>query len=117
MMTKKPNPPAPPAVAERPAPKVHFDWQDWLPYVAHADSSEAEKRELIETLWTIVISFVDLGWEVSEDSAIGGDKESCGQNIDLTAALRAAVLNSQISSSQDSTRRQIPRDDETEDAA
>ncbi|MFK7944157.1 MAG: hypothetical protein AB8B85_14765, partial [Paracoccaceae bacterium] len=90
--------------------------RDWLPYVAASGASEAEKRELIETLWTIVMSFVDLGCEVSEGSAIGGDKESCGQNIDLTAALRAAVLNSQISSSQDS-RRQVPHDDGTEDAA
>ena len=66
------------------SPTVAFDWQDWLPYIADSDLSDDQKRELIETLWSIVIAFVDLGFEVGPPA----DK-TCGQSFDLAAALRS----------------------------
>ena len=69
-------------------PTVHFEWRDWLPYTETSDLTEAQKKELIETLWSIIMAFVDLGWEV------GSQHNTCGQHLDLTAAMRAAVLNS-----------------------
>ena len=71
--------------------QLRFDWQDWLPYL-EGESPESDKRALIEALWSIVTAFVDLGWEVT-GSATGA--ETCGQPIDLKAALQAAVVNSQ----------------------
>mmetsp|Transcript_23905 Transcript_23905/g.43460 ORF Transcript_23905/g.43460 Transcript_23905/m.43460 type:complete len:91 (-) Transcript_23905:1631-1903(-) len=73
----------------RPMPSVQFDWQDWLPYMEDTDLTDAQKREMIETLWSIVLAFVDLGWDVTDSP-----KETCGQVLDLQAALEAAVLNS-----------------------
>lgn len=72
--------------------KVVFDWESWLPYLEDSEASDADKRLLIETLWRIVLTFVDLGWEVHSP----GDQraESCGQEIDLTAELRKAVIQS-----------------------
>lgn len=64
------------------------DWQDWLSYLEEVDATDAEKRKLIETLWAIVVAFVDLGWDVE------AAPETCGQSLDLKAALTAAVLNS-----------------------
>ena len=57
---------------------LHFDWQDWLPFIEGSDLSESQKQELIETLWQIVIAFVDLGWHVGN---AGGNacENSCGQ--------------------------------------
>ena len=55
-----------------------------------------QKREMIEALWSIVIAFVDLQWEITDAS-----KETCGQTLDLRAALEAAVLNSETSSKPD----------------
>jgi hypothetical protein len=83
-------------------PVLHFDWRDWLPYFEDENVSEAQKRVLIETLWSIVISFVDLGWSIAPTSgadAVGktGDgrpAQNCGQSFDLKAALEAAVLQS-----------------------
>lgn len=75
--------PLPPA-----APSLRFDWQDWLPYLEDADMSLDQKQSLIETLWSIVAAFVDLGWQVKPAAEI------CGQTIDLKAALEAAVLRS-----------------------
>lgn len=82
------NTPQPPPKTPK-APSVHLNWQDWLPHLEDVDATDAEKRQLIETLWSIVIAFVDLGWDVAQSP------KTCGENLDLTAALQAAVLYSQ----------------------
>lgn len=81
--TQPPNEPSP-----NPPPQVAFDWQDFLPYLAEADLTEDQKRAFIETMWGIVLAFVDLGYEVRSP------RETCGQALDLRAALQAAVLGS-----------------------
>ena len=70
-------------------PKLIFNWEDWIPYLEEMELTEAQQRQFIETFWQIVVIFVDLGWE------IGPDPEICGQNLDLAAALKAAVLQSE----------------------
>lgn len=77
------TPPTPP-----PKPSLHLNWQDWLPYLEEVEASEAEKRELIETLWSIMIAFVDLGWDIHDP------EKTSGKDLDLTAALQTAVLDS-----------------------
>lgn len=71
-----------------PKPSVQLNWQDWLPYLEDSAASQAEKQQLIETVWSIALAFVDLGWDIDTR------EESSGQSFDLTAALRAAVLYS-----------------------
>ena len=83
-----PKPTPPPALAR---PSLHLNWEDWLPYLDDPNATEAEKRRLIEALWSIVIAFVDLGWEVASGTAA---QETIGQVLDLRTALEAAVLNS-----------------------
>jgi len=70
------------------APALRFDWRDWLPYVENEDIPEDQKRALIESLWSIVVAFVDYGWSVKEEVA------PTDNAIDLKAALEAAVLES-----------------------
>lgn len=74
---------------ENSKPQVGFDWRDWLPYLAEADMPEADKQASIEALWSIVIAFVDLGFEVKSHA------DTCGEAIDLKAALAAAVVSSE----------------------
>jgi len=69
-------------------PAIHFDWRDWEQYIEDADASDEEKRKLIETLFVIVLGFVDLGF------GLNPEQEICGEDIDLTAVLQAAVLGS-----------------------
>lgn len=71
----------------KPTPSVRFDWRDWEPYLEDIDVPENQKQELIETLWGIVLSFIDLGYEVSEN------KSACGQQVDLKSVLESAVLD------------------------
>ena len=93
MQNPNPVPPTPPEREPDARPTVQFDWRDWLPYLAASDAPEDQKRELIETLWTIVLTFVDLGWDV--EAASEASEKICGQNIDLTAALMSAVVQSE----------------------
>lgn len=82
-------PKAPPTPAHKFArPKLRFDWMEWLPYLEDSNIPDAQKRKWIETLWSIVIAFVDLGYDIKTDA------ETCGNVIDLKAALQAAVVNS-----------------------
>ena len=65
------------------APALRFDWTDWLPYLEDQDIPEEQKRELIETLWSIVVAFVDLGWQLNPKP------EFSGGALDLRAILTA----------------------------
>ncbi len=66
-----------------PVPALRFDWNDWLPYLEDEDIPEEHKRALIESLWSIVVAFVDLGWQLNPRPEI------CGNEIDLKAILSA----------------------------
>ncbi len=80
-------PQMPPSQIKRPA--LIFDWRDWLPYFEHSDAPLEQKRIWIETMHSIVLSFVDLGFEIKSTSEI------CGEEINLKAVLEQAVLNSE----------------------
>ncbi|MEM1277736.1 MAG: hypothetical protein AAGH74_14520, partial [Pseudomonadota bacterium] len=67
---------------------------DRLPFLEAWEAPEARKREMIETLWVIVKTFADLGWEITEEASTNPE-ETCGQVLDLRAALMAAVLRSE----------------------
>ena len=53
-------------------PALVIDWELFGQYLADSDLAEADKRQLIETLWSIMVSFVDLGFRLSPVA------ESCG---------------------------------------
>jgi len=99
-MPKTPPPPPADPTSVTP-PKMHLNWQDWLPLLEDEDIPEAEKRQLIETLWNIVVGFVDLGWGLNSGPEI--DKEICGSDIDLTHVLNAAVLHSETQTETEET--------------
>ena len=42
-----------------------FDVSKYMPFVEGSELSDAEAKELLESLWAIVVGFVDLGFEVS----------------------------------------------------
>ena len=75
-------------------PTLHLDVEEWLPYLDDPDATYDEKIALIETLWGIVLSFVDIGWTIGTEHGRGSnlppDTSAC--SIDLTRALRAAVV-------------------------
>mmetsp|Transcript_28492 Transcript_28492/g.53424 ORF Transcript_28492/g.53424 Transcript_28492/m.53424 type:complete len:94 (+) Transcript_28492:95-376(+) len=57
-------------------PSLSIDWDAYLPFLEDDDIAENDKRALIEALWSIVTSFVDLGFEVSSPSKPCGKQQS-----------------------------------------
>ncbi|MCF6200383.1 MAG: hypothetical protein L3J67_13540 [Hyphomicrobiaceae bacterium] len=73
-------------------PNLTIDWELYGAYLEDSDLTEAEKREFIETLWSIVVSFVDLGF------GIHPLQQACEEDQDLAefiAAETRSVVNSQ----------------------
>lgn len=66
-------------------PAIRLDMEAFLPYLEGSDLSEAQKREFVETLWSIVVSFVDLGF------ALNPTQQVCGETLDLNAVLMACA--------------------------
>jgi hypothetical protein len=72
------TPPAPPTLA--------IDWDLYGQYLDASDLSDADKRAFIETLWSIVVSFVDLGF------GLHPTQQTCGQaDRDGIADLRDVI--------------------------
>ena len=67
-------------------PRLNIDWDAYLPFFEDQDIPEAQKRELIEALWAIMVSFVDLGF------GIHPVQQACGQDISLAELPAADVL-------------------------
>lgn len=72
-------------------PALTIDWELYGKYLDESDLSDADKQAFIETLWSIVVSFVDLGFGVHPVQHV------CGQEDDLheliTANAEAVVIS------------------------
>lgn len=55
-------------------PALVFNGADYQRFVCDGDLTEAQQRELLETLWTIVVNFVDLGFRIHPIQQVGNDK-------------------------------------------
>lgn len=64
-------------------PTLTIDWELYGKHLDESDLSDAEKREFLETLWSIVVSFVDLGFGV----------HPLQQVTDNTCAQQAEIAN------------------------
>lgn len=64
-----------------------------MPYLDDMQASVDEKRQLIETLRTILECFGDQGCELVGPDDIAAQK-TCGQVVDLKATLELAMLKS-----------------------
>jgi hypothetical protein len=49
---------------ETPRPALTFDAQEFVHFLAESDWTEEQKLEFIQELWQIVVSFVDLGFDL-----------------------------------------------------
>ena len=68
-------------------PRLEIDWDVYLPFFEDEDIPDEAKQELIEALWSIVVSFVDLGFGVHPV------QQACGQGALLDKHLIADMLS------------------------
>jgi len=79
-------------------PALTIDWELYGKYLDESDLSEEQKREFIETLWPIVVSFVDLGFGIPPLQQVQPSTH-CEQNAVLAEFLTRTsddVVNSKI---------------------
>lgn len=83
-----PDAPAPDAPAKS---VLKLDFEKYEPLLADETIPEAQKRELIETLWSIITQFVAMGFEIHPVQAV---QEACGQptNTSDQSALSSAFM-------------------------
>lgn len=73
-------------------PNLRIDWELYGAYLEDSDLTEEEKREFIQTLWTIVVSFVDLGFGIHPVQQACGEDQGLAEFI---AAETRSMVNSQ----------------------
>lgn len=71
-----------------PKPSLAVDVEKYQAYLDEADMTEEQKEEFLQALWSIIVSFVDLGFGVhpmqsvcGEDEA--GDNKNPRKNMDM----------------------------------
>ncbi|MEO0569529.1 MAG: hypothetical protein AAF066_17485 [Pseudomonadota bacterium] len=52
-------------------PTLSIKWEEYLPYLENEDIPDIQKRILIESLWSIMLSFVDMGFGLSPHQGLG----------------------------------------------
>ncbi len=75
-------------------PPAAFDAAKYEAMLDESDLSEAQKREFLETLWQIMVQFVDLGFGVHPLQSIPSDGQRRAISLD---ALLAGMVNSGLS--------------------
>ena len=68
-------------------PRLEIDWDAYLPFFEDEDIPDEAKKELLEALWSIVVSFVDLGFGVHPV------QQACGKDMRLDPMLIGDVLS------------------------
>lgn len=72
-----------------------IDWELYKTYLKDCDWSEDKKQEFLETLWSVVVGFVDLGFCVHPLQNSGHN--DCRQEIDLSGFMASDVVSSKKS--------------------
>lgn len=67
-------------------PNLTLDLERYRPFLEGSDASEEEKQALLEALWSIIASFVRLGWGVDAVSDVLAAREiPCGKLSEIGA--------------------------------
>lgn len=77
-----------PTENNNPLPSLSIDWDLYGSMLEDSDLSEEQQRELIESLWSIVMAFVDLGFGIHPIQQVcGEDEDNLAQAIADMVAL------------------------------
>ena len=79
-------------------PSLSIDWEVYAAMLDDCDTTPEEQRELIETLWSIVVAFVDLGFEVNAfpESCVQADNALSDDPPDLLSLLEQEWANQAV---------------------
>jgi hypothetical protein len=83
------------AVNSQVMPALGIDWDFYMRLLEDSDAPDEQKRELIETVWSIIVAFVDLGFGVHPIQQ--ACDAACGQN-EIFAQISAQDLSGMVDS-------------------
>jgi hypothetical protein len=75
-------------------PSLSVDWSVYKPFLEDQDISDDQKKELIETVWAVIVGCVNLGFEIQSP------QQACEQNGDTGIFSPADMLSSLDSQNQ-----------------
>lgn len=84
-----------PANGKSKFPTLTIDWDLYGTYLEGSDMTDAQKRDVIQMLWNIMVAFADLGFRAhpvqlaTSDASSGTTSSNCGQNQDLADFITA----------------------------
>lgn len=86
--------------------QVTVDYDIYARYFENSNLSEADKRQIIDALWGVIVSFVQLGFGVhpAQSALTAKHLQKSEQNKNTSSHCRPDLLQSQQHSQQTSTR-------------
>lgn len=77
-----------------PRPSLNIDWEVYAAMLDSSDMPLEQQKELIETLWSIVVSFVDLGFDLNPVQQICGEHQELDTNdpLDVVSLINQKTL-------------------------
>jgi len=79
-------------------PALKLDLVRYEKMLNNCDLTEQQRQDFLETLWSVIVGFVDLGFEVHPLQQAA--PHTCGQQLDLTSFLASDVITSKKGISQ-----------------
>jgi hypothetical protein len=73
-------------------PALTIDYALYEKYLEDSDLTDEQKQEFLDTLWSIIVGFVDLGFCVHPLQQAAPNV--CGQEIDLSGFMASNVVSS-----------------------
>lgn len=78
-------------------PSLSIDWELYAAMLEESDMPMEQQKELVETLWSIVVTFVDLGFDLHPVAQICGEPDDPLSDTppDIVSLLNQEMLNEQ----------------------
>ncbi len=73
-------------------PALKLDVERYEKMLNDCDLTEEQRQEFLETIWTIIVGFVDLGFDIHPLQQ--ADVQGCAQDINLTSFMANNVVSS-----------------------
>ncbi|MCF6301874.1 MAG: hypothetical protein L3J13_01510 [Devosiaceae bacterium] len=73
-------------------PALKLDVERYEEMLNDCDLTEEQRQEFLETIWSIIVGFVDLGFDIHPLQQ--ADPDGCGQDLDLSLFMAENVISS-----------------------
>jgi hypothetical protein len=84
---------------------IEIDWDKYAKHLEGSDIPESEKQEFLETLWSVIVSFVDLGFEVHPVQQAQQHSQQQGDNPPVNDL--ADMVKSEISGQNETNNKKV----------